>query len=713
MVRSVFISLIQNIAVLLAFSMIYDYLWNKSDEIRNYKEKILAGIIIGAIGIFLIFTPWTLREGLLFDSRSILLSVSGLFFGAVPTVIAMAITAAYRVYIGGSGMLMGVAVILTSGGIGLLWRWFFPPRSIKKPVINLLLLGLFVHLAMLGCTFLLPSDVYMETLRSIILPLFVVYTPGTMLLGLLMLRHLSNWQARKDKEESEKKYRQLVENAGEGILVIQEGYIRFVNPRGCRILEYDDKELTTKPFSTFIHPEDRKNVLQRNIDGISGKESPENYSFRMLPESGRIKWIEVNSVPLEWESRPATLNFFNDITKKRQTERQLKAAKEKAEKSDRLKSVFLANMSHEIRTPMNAIIGFSDMLINDGLSKEKEQDYLRIIQGSGRRLLQIINDIVDISKLETGLLKMYPQIFSLYEIFAQSIETFKNDKRYREKTNVTLRMIFPESHRGLKVKTDPYRLRQLIDNLLDNAIKHTSEGIIELGCSCKDKNRYVELTVYVRDTGRGISKEKQKIIFEHFRQAEEESFNEGAGLGLSICKGIVGLLGGRIWLESEPGNGSCFYFFLSLERAEDIDKNERKEKPPVPDLKDMEIIIAEDDPGSYYLLNMYLRDTGAVLRFAADGVKLMNMLEEKLPDLLLLDINLAEIDGYTCLKLIREKGYSLKIIAQTAYAMQNEKQQCLSAGCHGYVAKPFDKKTLLAEIVRVLSDTSKHKGEKS
>ncbi|MDZ7796783.1 MAG: response regulator [Candidatus Marinimicrobia bacterium] len=223
----------------------------------------------------------------------------------------------------------------------------------------------------------------------------------------------------------------------------------------------------------------------------------------------------------------------------------------------------------------------------------------------------------------------------------------------------------------------------------------------------KKRTGIIELTVYVRDIGRGISKEEQKIIFEHFRQAEEENFNEGTGLGLSICKGIVELLGGRIWLESEPGKGSCFYFTLSLERAENIDKNENRKKTPVPELKNKEIIIAEDDPSSYYLINMYLWDTGAVLRFAADGVKLMNMLEDKLPDLLLLDINLPEIDGYTCLGLIREKGYSLKIIAQTAYAMQNDKQQCLSAGCHGYVAKPFDQKTLLAEIVKVLSDTPK------
>ncbi|MDZ7796784.1 MAG: histidine kinase dimerization/phospho-acceptor domain-containing protein [Candidatus Marinimicrobia bacterium] len=155
------------------------------------------------------------------------------------------------------------------------------------------------------------------------------------------------------------------------------------------------------------------------------------------------------------ERTPSTLNFFNDITKKRETERQLKAAKEKAEKSDRLKSVFLANMSHEIRTPMNAIMGFSDMLINDGMSKEKQQDYLRIIQDSGRRLLQIINDILDISKLETGLLKMYPRTFTLYDVFAQSIETFKKDSRYRKKTKLTLRMNFPASHRGLKVRTEP------------------------------------------------------------------------------------------------------------------------------------------------------------------------------------------------------------------------------------------------------------------
>jgi hypothetical protein len=628
--------------------------------------------------------------------------VSGLFFGAVPTLIAMAMTAAYRLYAGGSGVLMGVAVVISSGGIGLLWRRFFPPRSIKKPALNLLALGFFVHLAMMACTFLLPRDIYWETLRNIMLPLYLIYTPGTMLLGLLMMRHWSIWQTQRDKEEIMRKYRQLIENAGEGIIVAQESYIRFLNPRMCDILGYDEREILSNPFTVFVHPDDRGIALQRHIDRITGVGMPRNYSFRIITKSGETRWLEINSARIEWEGRPATLNFINDVTSSRETERQLKIAKEKAEESDRLKSIFLSNMSHEIRTPMNAILGFSDLLADDGTGPEQQRRYLDMIRLSGRKLLRIINDIVDISKLDAGQLTLHRKTFRLYDIFAESVKVFRDSTVYRHKSDVELRLNFPRDMQDVYVRSDPHRLQQVLDNLLDNAIKYTERGVIEAGCDCSGKKGLLMLRGYVRDTGPGIPEDKAGVIFERFRQVEEEGFHEGAGLGLSICRGIVELLGGRIWVESDPGKGSCFYFSVPLETAEDPRAEENGKKTAVPDLRNKRILVAEDDLSSYSLICAYLRDSGAAVNHAPDGVVLMDMLAEGLPDLLLLDINLPGKDGYRCMEEIREKGYELKIIAQTAYAMQDEKKRCLASGCDGYVAKPFDRETLFQEIDRVM-----------
>ncbi|MDD3965473.1 MAG: ATP-binding protein [Candidatus Marinimicrobia bacterium] len=707
MAESIFIGLIQNIAVLLAFTALYEYFWNKNEDIGNYLGKFLAGITIGLVGIFLMSIPWIFREGLVFDMRSVLLAVSGLFFGAVPTVIAMAITALYRILNGGAGASMGVAVILCSGGIGLLWRHFFPPRKIRKPFWNLLLLGFFVHVAMLLCTFLLPKEEILNTMQLISLPLLLIYTPGTLLLGLLMLKRWSIWQIRKDKEENEKKYRALVENAGEGIAVSQDGYIRFANKQVEKITLYSNAEICSRPFLEFIHPEDSGRIRERDAEHPVKKEVLWRNSFRIIDKQGNIKWLESNAVLIDWEKRPAVLLFFNDMTAYRETQLQLQKSKERAEESDRLKSNFLANMSHEIRTPMNAIMGFSDLLVNADLPEEKKKEYLNLIRTSGIRLLRIINDIMDLSKIEAGSMKLYPAAFRLNDILEQSISAFRNGELLRLKSGLELRLRCPEELKESEFYSDAYRLQQVLDNLIENALKFTEKGFVEVGCSLQKAKSKAELQIYVKDSGPGIVPEKQTVIFERFRQAEEDQYHEGAGLGLSISRGIAELLGGNIRLESEPGAGSCFTLSIPVTAEGGMRKKKPVESAPKPDLRNILVLIAEDDLGSYYLLREYLKPCGADPIRVQDGEMLMNMLREKTPDLLLLDINLPIKNGYECLEEIKKQGYRMRIIAQTAYAMPDEKKRCFNAGCHGYIAKPFLPEDLYREIERVMKQKNR------
>lgn len=700
--NSIFIGLIQNVSLLLAFSLVYDYFWTEKENITKPLGKILIGCLIGLIAVLVMYLPWTLQSGIVFDTRSILLSTAGLFFGAIPAIVAMLFAVIYRISMGGDGMWMGIAVIMSSGFIGLIWRIFFPPEKIKMPYFNMLILGIIVHIVMFLCIFLLPQDAISATISSLILPLIFIYTPGTMLLGMLMLKRLQIKQNQMEKNEEEARYRTLFENAGEAIVVAQNGVITFANQRITDILGITYEELKSKPFTSFIHPDDREMVLEKHITRLKNIETPSHYSFRSITRNNKIIWFDINSVSFEWKGQPASLSFLSDVTLRRETEKQLVLAKNQAEESDRLKTIFLANTSHEIRTPMNAILGFSDLLENKDLDEEKRDHYLKTIKTAGHQLLHIINDIIDISKLEVDQLNINKIDCKLSDIYDQSICVFKNSPMFKTKKMVSFTSNISPSCKDITVHTDPYRIQQVLDNLLSNAIKYTEKGTIELLCELENKETSILVHTYIKDSGKGIPKNKQDIIFKRFRQVEEDQYREGTGLGLSISKGIIDLMGGKIWFESKANIGSTFHFSLEIEKAKEVPMKSIIKQTSIPDLSGLHIIIAEDDLTSYYLIKEYLIETHATISHAPDGEILMDMLSEKTPDIILLDINMPKKDGFTCIKEIHEKNYDIKIIAQTAYAMENEKERCLNSGCEGYVSKPIDPAILYQEIQNIL-----------
>jgi CheY-like chemotaxis protein len=251
---------------------------------------------------------------------------------------------------------------------------------------------------------------------------------------------------------------------------------------------------------------------------------------------------------------------------------------------------------------------------------------------------------------------------------------------------------------------DVLRLHQVLDNLVGNAIKYTDAGQITLGLELVEASEGRLLHFYVKDTGIGIPKEKQELIFERFRQAEEHGFREGAGLGLSISKGFVELMGGGIWVESEPGAGSCFHFTLPAAESgsKPVVRNLIKNLL-VPDLRGKTLIIAEDDRDSYEFLQLLLEETGAIILRAENGNELLELIQARSPDLLMLDIRMPGKTGLQCLDIIRERGYNFRIIAQTAYALAEEQRQVISSGCHGYLSKPFTKQELFSCIHEVMA----------
>jgi PAS domain S-box-containing protein len=377
------------------------------------------------------------------------------------------------------------------------------------------------------------------------------------------------------------------------------------------------------------------------------------------------------------------LAFQNDEKEKRAVE--LVIAKEKAEESDYLKTAFLANMSHEIRTPMNGILGFSELLKTPNLSGEKQQDYIRIIEKSGHRMLNTINDIISISKIESGLMEVdisqsnvNEQIEYIHKFFKPEVEG-KGLKFF--------------THNGLpfdlaEIKTDREKIFAILTNLVKNAIKFTEIGFIEIGYL--QKGEYLEF--YVKDSGVGIDNDRKVAIFERFIQADisDSRAYEGAGLGLSISKAFVEMLGGELRVESEKGKGSVFYFTTPY-----IAKKQKKIEAELDTLIDtqgenLKILIVEDDEISDLLLSIRLNKISREILHASNGLEAVDICRKNNDiDLILMDIKMPIMDGHDATKEIRKFNKDIIIIAQTAHAFEGDQEKAIAAGCNEYLSKPL------------------------
>ena len=374
-------------------------------------------------------------------------------------------------------------------------------------------------------------------------------------------------------------------------------------------------------------------------------------------------------------------------------------AKEKAEESDRLKTAFLNNMSHEIRTPLNAIMGFSDILPENFDNKENLQNFSSIIKFKGNELLELVNSILDIANIESGQLSANLEKSNIKRLLEEMEIFFIEYQKRVNKENIQFIFKRQINNSDFEVFIDQGKLKQILINLIGNAFKFTSSGKIEVGCSLLEDNK---LNFYISDTGIGIPKEKHEMIFERFRQIEEFAYHEGAGLGLSISQGLIHFLGGEIWLESEVNIGTIFHFTIPYIKDKVVSDRIKGQHFDLVDLKNKTIIIAEDDYNSFLYLKELFKDYNVNIVYAENGQVLMDMLESTQPDLILLDIKMPKKSGFECLKEIREKYLKTKIILQTAYAMDVEKEKCYEEGCNGYIVKPIQKDELFRVISKVL-----------
>ncbi|MBV5334880.1 MAG: PAS domain S-box protein [Sulfuricurvum sp.] len=421
--------------------------------------------------------------------------------------------------------------------------------------------------------------------------------------------------------------------------------------------------------------------------------------------------FDVSHTGMIYEGKKAMLEIFQDITEQKVKEKELIRAKEQAEESNRLKSAFLANMSHEIRTPMNGILGFAELLNEPHLTVEEQQDFIQTIGISGARMLNTINNIVDVSKLESGMMKVDINETNLNEKIEFTYKFFKP-----EVENKGLKLLFKNGlpAKESNIKTDNEKVYGILTNLIKNAIKFTYEGSIEFGYVLKSDRMPAELEFFVKDTGVGFPENQKELIFERFRQGSDSLTRkyEGSGLGLSICKSYVEMLGGRIWVESQEGRGTTFYFTIPYDPVseqtsaiENVVFTENKEVQ----LKKLKILIVEDDEMSYSLLTRVVQKISKEVMHAITGVEAVEACRNNPDfDLVLMDIRMPQMNGLEATQQIRQFNTDLIIIAQTAYGFSSDCEKALEAGCNDYITKPINKDKLLRLVQKYFQKNEKN-----
>jgi signal transduction histidine kinase/CheY-like chemotaxis protein len=373
-------------------------------------------------------------------------------------------------------------------------------------------------------------------------------------------------------------------------------------------------------------------------------------------------------------------------------------AEQKAKDSDRLKTAFLQNISHEIRTPMNSIVGFSGLLKDKNASETEKAEYLELIGKGSDQLLNIVNEILDISLIETGNLGVNKKPLNLNNLLDELYVNYKP----LIKSDISFSVIKGLSDSLSQILTDVTKVRQVLDNLINNAVKFTEKGHIRFGYTLVNN----ELEMFIEDSGIGINPEYHDKIFERFRKIDQKNMKlyDGVGLGLAICKGNIDLLKGKLWLESEPGIGSKFIFTIPYEAVLEEGITGTKKTESLKGLNDLTILVAEDDEINYLYIREIFRGTGAVLIHAINGKEAVEICQNNNNiGFLLIDIKMPVMNGYDAIKKIRAFRPDMPIIAQTAFALSNEMLKAFNAGSNDYISKPFKKEQLLALVSKYLS----------
>jgi PAS domain S-box-containing protein len=509
--------------------------------------------------------------------------------------------------------------------------------------------------------------------------------------------------AEDELRNSETRFRKLFYESPDAIFVLDyDGLILDVNPAACDLQKMKADELVGKNLLALISSGYRDELAREFPKWISGEMS--NYRGYLVNSVNHQTPVEIHGNKIGFSGQKALMFIVRDITEIVEKEKRLQKSVERAEEADMLKSAFLANVSHEIRTPMNAIIGFSEILTNPDLSQEEREEFINYITQGGNTLMTLIEDIIDITKIEAGQIRINFADTNVDELLDELYATFIKLKNKSGRTNVELRMNKPALEEGFVISTDPHRIRQILINLLGNAIKFTREGSIEFGFNLKENDQIV---FYVKDTGIGVPPDKIDQIFERFGQVNDPRTSEfkGTGLGLSISKKLAGLLGGTLSVDSVENIGSTFYLTLPVNKEVVREKPvEKKPKDTQFDWSDKTFLIAEDSILNYTFLEALFQRTKVKVLWAKNGREAVDMCRDHEEiDLVLMDIKMPILDGLEAIAEIKKFRSNLPIVVQTAYAMPEDRERSLAAGGDEYLTKPINVDELFGTISKFLN----------
>lgn len=501
-------------------------------------------------------------------------------------------------------------------------------------------------------------------------------------------------KAHDELKYSDERFRQVSESTGEWIWEVNpEGLFTYSNTTTSTILGYDSDDLVGKKYYFELFEPDFREIRKTELlKLLERKGKIKDIVFPFLHKNKSRVLLQCNASPY-YDVDGVFLGYRGtnlDITENQKTLENLKIALNQAEENDRLKTAFLNNISHEIRTPVHAVVGYSTLLEDSTNQPDKRKLYIDIIHSACNQLVSIIDDIISIATVEAGQEKVRMTDFELHRTLKNIHDQFQ--LKANEK-GVTFLLNMPSGEEELNVHSDKTKLIQVLSNLLINAFKFTKQGSITFGYTCSND----QLSFYVKDTGIGIPKEMQSLIFERFRQADNTGIREygGMGLGLSISKAYIELLNGSISLDSAPGKGSTFSFSIPLIQPKKVSKSEKVSSKKIKteesaDLKT--ILVAEDEDLNFLLINEMLSSVNWEILRTKNGVETVSLCKEH-PEigLVLMDIKMPEMDGYDATRLIREFRKDLPIIVQSAYIHEEGRRKAFEAGADDFITKPFDK----------------------
>lgn len=495
-------------------------------------------------------------------------------------------------------------------------------------------------------------------------------------------------------EEKNRQLSKAVEQSPVHIVICdRENTIEYVNKKFTEVTGYTANEIIGKNVEILVPPY-IKDEYYKSLNTINTSDEGWKGESQSLRKDGSVFWEYIYISPLK-NDKGETTHFVaikEDITKRKQMERELIEARDRALRSDKLKEAFLQNLSHEIRTPLNAIVGFSELLNLDKQQTNEQKEYVSIILDSSNQLLSIVNDILTVARIQTGQETVVLKPTDINAIIDNLYASFKSQA---DSKSLELTAQKGSSYAAYIVQTDETKLTQILNNLINNAIKFTEKGKVEFGYTINKK----QIKFYVKDTGIGIAKNFQEIIFERFRQVES-SLNRtfgGTGLGLSICKAFTEMLGGTISVESELAVGSNFQLTIPLQEIE------KKPAPPhsfsPPSDTRYTILVVEDELFNFRLIEAYFHKMNFNIIHAQNGQEAIEYCLSNIKiDIVLMDIKMPKVDGVSAMREIKRHNASLPIIAQTAYALESEKQHLLEMGFDDYIAKPIKKDELIQKV---------------